>query len=147
MWERFSRSRLLPVLAAALWVSLVGAVTVKNLVGPHEHTLFPLYSQTAHENWGDAPGESSPFGPSPFGRQYLPYFADLIAPFAYLPEPTGATLWTLVSLAVFISGMLRFFALAGRGELNPNSWSVLLLAVPWLGMESFNNGQANVLNA
>jgi len=147
MGERVGRWPLLPALTAAVWGILVVVLTVKNVITPHEHTLFPLYSQTAHQAWGDISFEPSPFGPSPFGKQYLPYFADLIAPFAYLPEPVGATLWSLLSLAIFITGMLRFFPLAGRQVLSANVWSVLLLAVPWLGLESLNNGQANVLNA
>ena len=147
MGERVGRWPLLPALTAAVWGILVVVLTVKNVIAPHEHTLFPLYSQTAHQAWGDISFEPSPFGPSPFGKQYLPYFADLVAPFAYLPEPVGATLWSLLSLAIFITGMLRFFPLAGRQVLSANVWSVLLLAVPWLGLESLNNGQANVLNA
>src|SRR4051812_47238135 len=122
MLARLSRLPLLPGLAVALWVSLVVVVAVKSVVAPLEHTLFPMYAEASRDLW-----RGEPRGNSCFAWQHLPYFADLFAPFAQLPEWAGGTLWSLLSLAVFISGLVRFFAMAGRGELSANAWALLLL--------------------
>ena len=133
-----SPSRPLQV-ARAVWAVVIVGLVVKQLLAPQRHTLYPQYAQTARDLAAGAAPTTA------YGVQHLPYFADLLAAIAALPDRIGGVLWVAASVGVLLTGwraLVRRFASAEDHD-HVLGGGALVLAV--VGLGSLGNGQANVL--
>jgi hypothetical protein len=120
----------------AAWIVMAVFVAIKAFASPNRHSTYPGYRLTA-TGWVSS-GEL----PSMNCHQYLPYFGDLMAPFAALPDRIGAPAWALVGFLLYAFGFRRFIADHSPDEQT----SATMLAVGLLpGFGSLVNHQANVL--
>ncbi len=126
----------------ALWIATFVFVVVKAAVAPHKHSMYPSYAQTTRE-WVS----SGPFA-SIHTVQHLPYFSDLVAPFALLPDRIGASGWALVVFAVYAAGLRAFLAIHPPALPTGGAGTQLALLCGLLvGGGSLANHQSNVLIA
>lgn len=101
--------------ALALWVILAVAASVKVLVQPHRHALYPIFSTGARHWWTGLPMYASYEGLDLF--RYSPTFAVAVTPFALLPDRVGGVLWILASVAAFAAALRVLVR-----EVFPGSW-------------------------
>jgi hypothetical protein len=126
-----------------VWVALAVALSVRTWVHPDKHTCFPVYAASAQHWWADEPIYAD-YHPALDYFRYLPIFAVLITPFAYLGLTVGGIVWANFNLAVFAAGLWRF-----QRVVLPRNWSeqrqALFLALATLGaLRSLWNSQCNV---
>jgi alpha-1,2-mannosyltransferase len=126
-----------------LWGVVGLAVSVRTLVRPDTHTVFPIYSAGAQRWWDDTPLYIRADGLDDF--RYPPPFAVAVTPFTALGTRAGGVLWGWVSLGVYLAGLWGFsrdvLGWAGRrGRLAG------LLALGLAGaLRGLWNAQANAL--
>ena len=124
--------------AVGFWALFIIVVIVKCFVAPHSHSVYPLYATSGRVWWfGSNETESVYYGP---------FFAQLIGPFSALPDELGGALWYVFSFLFFLFGIYKFLTKV-LPELNDKTMSVFFLLVPWCGVASFYNGQANLIVA
>jgi hypothetical protein len=132
-----------PRWALTLWLILGIAVSVRTLVQPEKHTVYPIFVTGAHRWWQNLPlYVKQP--PLDYFR-YAPTFAVCMTPFGWLDLRTGGILWSWVNLAVYAAGLWCFVR-----DVLPVSWTparragffVLALAG---GLSPIWNGQSNPL--
>lgn len=128
--------------ARTLWITLLIGLTVKCLVQPTIHSVYPHYAAAGHSWW--TAGTSASVSIAYLQRQYGPLFGDLIQPFCWLPDSYGGVLWTLVSLGVLLTGFHRLLKVLLPRPTEPAIGAAFLL-LPWIGLASLSNGQANTL--
>jgi len=123
-----------------LWVGVFLFVVIKAIAAPAKHSVYPVYAQSARE-WVSA----GPFT-SIISIQHLPYFADLVAPFAALPDRIGAAGWAVFGFLAYATGLRAFLAIhlpdAATGR---TSSQTALLCGLLVGSGSLANHQSNVL--
>ena len=124
--------------AFGFWALFIIVVVVKCLVAPHSHSVYPLYAASGRV-WWFASNETDFI-------DYGPFFAQLIGPFCALPDELGGALWYVFSFLFFLFGLYKFLSKV-LPELNDKTISVFFLLVPWCGVASFYNGQANLIIA
>jgi hypothetical protein len=91
-----------------LWLALGIAVSVRTVVSPEKHTVFPIFAASAAHWWEDQPLYARYPQLDDYFR-YPPVFAVAATPFSLLGPVAGGILWSWVSLAVYGAG-LWFFA-------------------------------------
>jgi hypothetical protein len=109
-------------LAIALWVVVGIAVSVRTLLQPHTHTIFPVLAASVEHWWEDAPLYVE-YKPLDYFR-YPPPFPVFFSTFAFLGPRGGAILWSWLSLCVYGAGLWAF----GRRVL-PVRWTDARFAV------------------
>lgn len=124
-------------LVRTLWVGVFVYVVVKAAVTPYRHSVYPEYALAACE-W-PADGEFA----SIVSIQYLPYFGDLLAAFAVLPDRLGAAVWGAVIVAAYAGGLRAYLTVDPPG--GGVAWQVALAVGLLVGCGSPANLQANVL--
>jgi alpha-1,2-mannosyltransferase len=131
------------LIALALWGGLTAAVTIKTLVSPEQHTVYPKLAARAIAWWSgrDLYAEYKDLGVFP----YSPTFAIALTPFAVLGDRAGAVLWSWVSIAVYVWGLRRL-----ARDVLPGSWpptrEALLLMLAMIGaIRGLWNAQSNAL--
>lgn len=95
-------------LAITFWIVGAVALTVKTILNPTSHTVYPIF----HEAGGwMRQGESlyADRAPEPNEFYYSPVFAMLLVPFSYLPLWAGGIAWGWFSLGLFFFSLRRFF--------------------------------------
>ncbi len=130
---------------AIIWFALVVGVTGRVVTSkPTSQTVLPIYL-TAGERWLHA---ENLYAPIPEFDVYRnpPLIAAGFAPLTYLPAKVAGVVVRLVSVSLFLWGLIR----VRRNlltELSPSQagWMFLLASV--LVIPSFNNGQVNTLIA
>jgi hypothetical protein len=135
------RDRLEP-LARALWVGVIVLVAGKAFFAPASHSVYLGYEQSATD-WP----LSGPFR-SLNSIQHLPYFSDLMAPFAACPLRYGELAWALVLLTIYAGGLLAFlnrFPVTGDPERPFAGRGLALLVTLLVGGGSLMNHQSNTL--
>ena len=125
-------------IAFGFWALFVVVVIVKCLLAPHVHSVYPEYAAAGRIWW--FPGNEA--NPGVYG----PFFGQLIGPFCALPNELGGALWYVFSFLVFLSGLYKFLKRV-LPELNNKTISIFFLLVPWCGIASLYNGQANLILA
>lgn len=98
------------------WCVLAVVLTVKALLNPVRHSVFPIYSYAALGWWSDLPiyrveGTLDLF-------RYPPLFAIALTPFAALGLTLGGILWAWLSLGVYGYGCRRFLR-----DVVPERWT------------------------
>src|SRR5207237_9491226 len=77
--------------------------------------------------------------------RYSPLVAVCFAPFSLLPDATGAVLWRLLNVGVFIVALAWWSESVLPGPLTRRQRVVLFLLVLPLAVGNLNNGQSNLL--
>jgi hypothetical protein len=124
-------------------VALTVAVSVRTLLCPATHTVFPVFATSAERWWADRPLYGKTEELDHF--RYPPVFALAMTPFSGLGLRAGGVLWGWGCIAVYLAG-LRSFA---RHAL-PVDWSrartAAFLVLGALGaLRGLWNGQSNAL--
>jgi hypothetical protein len=131
-------------LALGMWLVLGVAVSVRTLVSPVQHSVFPIFAASAVRWWADQ-SMYAHYPPLDIYR-YPPVFAVLITPFAVLGLKAGGILWSGASIAVFLGGLWCF-----ARDVAPGRWTrprqAAFLALAAVGaLRGLWNNQSNALN-
>jgi hypothetical protein len=129
--------------ALLVWLILGAAVTVRTLVRPRDHTVFPIFAASAQHWWHD--DALYELYPSLDRFRYPPVFALFVTPFSFLGLPLGGILWSWLSIAVFVAGLFCYVRAA-----IPSAWTrrreALFLMLGALGaLRGLWNAQSNAL--
>lgn len=127
----------------ALWLILGAAISVRTLLKPTSHTVFPVFATGAIHWWSDV-SLYDDHEPLDYFR-YPPAFAIVLTPFAWLGMTLGGIAWSWLSLGVYAWGLWAFL----RATVS-DRWSAereaLFMALALLGgLRGFWNAQANGL--
>src|SRR5690242_21578398 len=88
-----SRHRYLSLrLALIAWLILGAAVSIRTLVRPSSHTVFPIFAASAEHWWGNCSLYELYPGLDRF--RYPPVFALFVTPFSALGLTAGGILWS-----------------------------------------------------
>jgi hypothetical protein len=129
--------------ALALWLVAGVAVSVRTLVSPERHTVFPIFAASATHWWADAPLYVS-YSPLDTFR-YPPIFAVAVTPVAALGLRAGGVCWVWAGLAVYLHGLWCF-----ARDVAPGRWTcprqAAFLTLGLLGaLRGLWNAQSNAL--
>ena len=133
-------SVLLSRIAIGFWTLFIIIVVVKCIISPRAHSMYYFYANTGRIWWFGSTGLDPGIG------LYGPFFAQLMGPFCALSDELGGALWYVFTFGFFLFGLYKFLN-SVLPELNNKTRSVLFLLVPWCGIASFYNGQANIIIA
>ena len=131
--------------AVIVWFALIAGVTGRVATSkPTSQTVIPIYL-VAGERWLHA---ENLYAPIPEFDVYRnpPLIAACFAPLTYLPPKVAGVVVRLVSVALFLWGLLRVRRRL-LTELSPSQAGWLFLLATVLVIPSFNNGQVNTLIA
>jgi hypothetical protein len=126
-----------------VWLILGTAVTLRTLVRPNSHTVFPIFAASAQHWWGDE--SLYELYPSLDRFRYPPVFALFVTPFSVLGLPLGGILWSWLSMAVLVAGLCCYVR-----DVIPSAWTrqrtALFLMLGALGaLRGLWNAQSNAL--
>jgi hypothetical protein len=129
--------------ALILWVAIGVAASVRTLLLPDRHTVFPVFASAGTRWWQDQPLYAN-YKPVDYFR-YPPLAALFFSPFSATGLRVGGVLWLWLGLGVYASGIWRF-----RREVLPSSWTprreAAYLALATVGaLAGLWNGQSNAL--
>jgi Glycosyltransferase family 87 len=130
-------------LALGLWVLLAAAISVRTVVRPTSHTVFPIFVASAEHWWGNQ--SLYDLYPPLDNFRYPPIFALFMTPFSALGRCAGGILWSWVSIVVYVAGLWCF-----ARDVIPAAWTwrrtALFLALGALGaLRGLWNAQSNAL--
>ncbi len=134
--------------AVLSWTVVVLVISVRALVVPDKHTVYPIFSFAA-QGW--LQGEDIYFSHDRHADldayRYSPAVAALLVPLSFLPDGPGSVLWRLINVAVLSVGFgwwCRRVAADGEDVGADHRAALWLLLLP-LAVGSLNNAQANPL--
>ncbi len=130
-------------LAIALWLAFGVAVSVRTVLRPDTHTIFPVLANGSKHYWNDQPLYAR-YSPLDYFR-YPPVFALAFTPLEYLGLTCGGILWGWLNLGVYGWGLWRL-----RRNVLPGTWTppreALFLMLGLLGaLRGLWNNQSNAL--
>ena len=134
-------------LTAALWAwgVLAVAVSVKVLVQPEQHTVYPVFAQGARHWWRDRPLYAD-YGDLDLDLfRYSPTFAVAMTPLALLPDWLGGVLWNLLSIGVFLLALRRVVQDVLPGAWPPERMGLLIGLTLVNSVRGIWSGQNNTL--
>jgi alpha-1,2-mannosyltransferase len=137
-------------LVLLLWVVVAVAVSVRTIVQPTVHTVFPIFRNASLRWWNDQPLYSLTFvrevlpADEPDHFRYPPTTAVLMTPFAILGPRLGGIAWAWLSIGVFGIGLWRYASnlLALRA---PNRMALFLTIALVEALRGLWNGQMNAV--
>ena len=100
-WRKLGRWQ---QLAAAAWGVVLVVVSVRAVVSPDRHTVYPIFS-TAARNWL-AGGDLYVPQPGLDDYRYSPMATALMSPLGWLPDRLGGVLWRLFNAGVLLGALL-----------------------------------------
>ena len=129
--------------ALIIWLIVAMAVSIRTLVRPRSHTVFPIFAASAEHWWGNCSLYETYPGLDRF--RYPPVFALFVTPFSSLGLLTGGILWSWVSIAVLVAGLWQYVR-----DVIPSVWTrqrtALFLILGALGaLRGLWNAQSNAL--
>ncbi len=132
-------------LALIAWLILGAAVSIRTLVRPSSHTVFPIFAASAEHWWGNCSLYELYPGLDRF--RYPPVFALFVTPFSALGLTTGGILWSWLSIVIFVAGLWQY-----ARDVIPSAWTRQRIAVfLFLGglgaLRGLWNAQSNALIA
>jgi hypothetical protein len=130
-------------LVVALWLAVGIAVSVRTVIRPDSHTIFPILADGVEHWWHDQPLYAD-YKPLDYFR-YPPSFAVFLSPFGWLGLRLGGVVWTWLGLAVYGAGLWTF-----ARRVLPVQWTDGRLAVYMTlglfgGLRGLWNAQSNAL--
>ena len=130
-------------LTIGLWLAFGVAVSVRTLLRPETHTVFPVLAASSEHYWNNQPLYAR-YQPLDYFR-YPPGFAVAFTPLSCLGLTAGGILWGWLNLGVYGWGLWRL-----RRDVLPGTWTpprkALFLALGLLGaLRGLWNGQSNAL--
>ncbi len=129
--------------ALSLYLVLGVAVSIRTVVRPESHTVFPIFAEGAMHWWH---GESLYAYYSPLDSfRYSPTFALAMTPFARLGNVAGGITWSWLNIAIYVWGLRRLVR-----DVLPGAWpparEAALLSLALVGaLRSVWNAQGNPL--
>lgn len=132
-------------LALIVWLILGIAVSVRTVVRPSSHTVFPIFAASAQHWWGDSSLYDLYDGLDRF--RYPPVFALFVTPFNSLGLTTGGILWSWLSIAVFVAGLRQYVRDVLPSEWTQQRISVFLMLGALGALRGLWNAQSNALIA
>jgi hypothetical protein len=126
-----------------IWGAVGLAVSIRTLLYPERHTVFPVFAGGAAHWWADQPLYAD-YAPVDFFR-YPPSFAIAITPLQLLGPCLGGIVWAWLNLFVYGAGVWSFLR-----HVLPVRWTAgretayLLLAL-FGALRGLWNGQSNAL--
>jgi hypothetical protein len=143
---RDSRHRYLSLrLALIVWLILGAAVSVRTLVRPSNHTVFPIFAASAEHWWGNC--ALYEIYPDLDRFRYPPLFALFVTPFSVLGLTTGGILWSWLSIAVFVAGLWRYIRDVIPSVWTPQRTALFLILGGFGALRGLWNAQSNALIA
>jgi hypothetical protein len=134
----------LPVrLAVICWLMIGAAVSVRTLLEPEKHTIFPILANSSAHWWHDQ-SLYAEYKPLDYYR-YSPTFAIVNTPFWALGARVGGIAWTLLNLGVYAAGLWRFLRDVLPGTWSPGRASLFFILAAVGGLRGFWNAQSNAL--
>jgi|SRR5579883_283755 len=103
-------------LAIIVWLIVGAAVSVRTVVRPSKHTVFPIFAASAEHWWGNHSLYELYPGLDRF--RYPPLFALFVTPFSALGLTTGGILWSWLSIAAFLAGLWAY-----ARDVIPSVWT------------------------
>jgi len=136
-------------LAVWAWTIVILVVCVRVVLQPRRNTVYPIFAHGAR-NWiaganlyplaNQLPGFDCFVYPPPTALFYVPL--------AGLPDVAGGIVWRLGSLGVYLAAFVWLCrTLVPRAAAPDGSLAILLLLLLPHSIDSFNNGQSNLLIA
>jgi hypothetical protein len=123
-----------------LWVCVFVFIVVKASVSPVRHSVYPGYALSVND-W-----ISSGTHQSLNSIQHLPYFSDMMAPFAALPNWLGCACWAALGFLTYATGLRAFLAIHSPDNRSDGRASQIALVCGLLvGVGSLHNNQSSVL--
>jgi hypothetical protein len=141
--SRFSAPHPALRVALTLWLVFGVAVSVRTVLRPGSHTVFPVLAASSQHWWADQPLYAR-YRPLDYFR-YPPVFAVAFTPLSAAGLTAGGVLWNWLNLGVYGWGLWRL-----RRDVLPVTWApgreALFLTVGLLGaLRGLWNGQSNAL--
>lgn len=130
-------------LALGVWMAVGVTVSVRAIVRPESHTVFPVLAMGSQHWWAGQPLYED-YDPLDYYR-YSPTLAVCFSPLAWLGSRVGGVVWGWLNLVVYGAGLWAF----ARWVL-PVAWSDTRLALylclgVFGGLRGLWNGQSNAL--
>jgi hypothetical protein len=140
------------LVALVLWSGTAVAVSVRTLLRPTSHTVFPVFANGPQRWWSDQPLYSLTFGHDREGEEpdhfrYPPAFAIAFTPFDQLGPRLGGVLWGWLCLGVYGLGLWRYARDVLPGPWSPNRLGWFLILALLGALRGLWNGQSNALAA
>lgn len=124
-WRFFFSLPLAQRIAITLWITLLIALTIKTILKPMSHSVFPVYFQAGISWWLQA--DIYQFHPGIDHYRYSPTAAIFFSAFTFMGITLGTILWNLCSIIVFILGCNRFRkTLLFHGSMINKDWGGFL---------------------
>jgi hypothetical protein len=133
--------------AVALWMVVLVVISLKTVLWPRSHSLFPIFADAAR-NWRAGAELYGGPGPGAAGQdcyRYSPLIAAALTPLTFLPESLGGILWRLINAGVLVAGLMWWCRTGLPRTLGRGQAGVLFLLVLPFAVGSLHNGQANPL--
>jgi alpha-1,2-mannosyltransferase len=132
-------------LALIAWLILGAAVSVRTVVSPNKHTVFPIFAASAEHWWSNHPLYE--LYPELDRFRYPPVFALFVTPFSALGLTIGGILWSWLSIGVLLAGFWQYVR-----DVAPSTWTKPRLAVFLIlgalgALRGLWNAQSNALIA
>ncbi len=126
-----------------LWLALGCAVSIRTLLKPTSHTVFPIFLTGSLHWWADQPVYAD-YRPLDHFR-YPPFFAIVLTPLAWAGPTVGGLVWSWLSLAIYGWGCWRFLR-----DVLPRRWTldreaIFLGLALFAGLRGLWNAQSNAL--
>lgn len=135
-------TRHLQAIAATLWITLVVVVTMLVLVQrPGRGSVVPVYLEAAR-HW--LAGEAI-YDNGGLVYRYSPFAAVAFTPFTMVPGRLAELSWRYLNLAILAIGLIAWSKGLLRTSDPKRSFAIVGLAVALLAINSFRNGQTNLL--
>jgi hypothetical protein len=130
-------------LALLLWLALVAAVSVRTLLRPASHSVFPIFALSTQHWWHDQPLYAD-YKPLDFFR-YPPVFAVALTPLSALGLRLGGVLWSWLGIAVLLAGLHRYARQVAGPAWSPARHAVFLSLCALGALRGLWNAQSNAL--
>ncbi len=105
-WRFFFSLPLAQRVAITLWITLLVALTIKTILKPTSHSVFPVYFKAGISWWQQVDIYQVNQGIDHY--RYSPTAAIFFSIFTLMGITLGAILWNICSIMVFITGCNRF---------------------------------------
>ena len=141
-WRFFFSLPLAQRIAITLWITLLIALTVKTLLKPTSHSVFPVYYQAGTNWWQQVDIYQVNQGIDHY--RYSPTAAIFFSVFTFMGITLGAILWNLCSIFIFILGCNRFRkTLISHGStINKDSGGFFIISL-FAALSGLWNSQCN----